>query len=127
MTPEMHAELRHLHSPDVLDMTAYIPEDPTHFSILVQAMIGPSGEQGEESFDFIVCTPRWLETVLSQDGFVFGQHYLIVARYDYGLIWQVIEDLCNRTDGPDWTTIGNKLGRYGHWEFEDYKNYEPGS
>ncbi len=124
MTPQMHAKLRYLHSPDVPDMATYTPEDPTHFSILVQAMVGPRGEQGEESFDFIVCTPRWLEATLSQDGFVFGRHYLIVPRYDYYLIWQAIEDLCNRTDGPDWTTIANKLGRYGQWEFEDYRDKE---
>ncbi len=129
MTAKIQAELHYLHSPDVpdLDMATYAPEDSTYFLILVQAMIGSRGEPGEDSFDFIVCTPRWLETTLSQDEFVFGRHYLIVPRYDYYLIWQAIEDLCNRTDGPDWTTIGNKLGRYGQWEFEDYRDYEPTS
>jgi hypothetical protein len=56
----MKAELKHLHSPDVHDLRSFKPDDPTNFSIFVQAMIGLEGDDASESFDLTVCTPTWL-------------------------------------------------------------------
>jgi hypothetical protein len=117
----MRAELRYLHSPDVLDLENNKPEDPANFCILVQAMIGPRGSIGEESFDFLVCTPRWLEDKVGKSSYVFGRHYLILGSYDYGVLRSAVEELCNRFVEPDWHSIAEKLGRYGKWEFEDYR------
>jgi len=119
----MKAELKYLHSPDVgnLSFESYSPENPDNFLLLVQAMIGPLGEKGEESFDFLVCTPKWLSNELENIDFLFGKAYLFVREYNYKVIRKTIEDLCDRTYGDNWNVISQKLSRFGYWEFEDYQ------
>ena len=55
----MKAELKRIHSPDA-DLDVYYPEDPENFSLFLQLMIGPEGEDSEESFDILICTPKWI-------------------------------------------------------------------
>jgi hypothetical protein len=113
------AELRRLHSPDVQDLQSG-PDTPDNFCILIQAMIGPIGASGEESFDFTLCTPKWLAEHLSEGEFLFGRYYLIVHHYDYGLINRTIASLCQRASGSSWHDVAERLATYGRWEFEDY-------
>lgn len=120
----IRAALRGLHSPDVPDLNAFVAEDPDRFGILVQAMIGPEGGLGAESFDFLVCTPAWLADEMGARGHQFGRHYLFVSRYDLELIEHVLRELCVRSAGPDWVTVATYLARYGKWEFEDYVEAE---
>jgi hypothetical protein len=54
---EVRAEVRRFHSPDIADLAAYAPPDPTSFAFLLQVMAGPKQGEGEESFDVEVCTP----------------------------------------------------------------------
>lgn len=118
---DVTAELKRLHSPDLLDMESSQPEDAGDFCILVQAMIGPAGVEGEESFNFSVCTPKWLARAVSESKYVFGRHHLFVGQYDYGTIRDVISSLCGRVSGHSWQEVAERLGRFGGWEFEDYK------
>jgi hypothetical protein len=41
----MHAEIRHLLTPDI-DPDTYVPDDPDRFMFLVQMLAGPAGEKG---------------------------------------------------------------------------------
>lgn len=116
MIPILHS----LHSPDLLDLRNGAPVDPCHFSILVQAFIGPSQGIGYEAFDFLVCTSSWIQMLVAEQRFLFGRAYLIVEAYDYNLIYGVIESLCQRTSGDNWGQIAEKLSRFGKWEFDDY-------
>lgn len=84
-------------------------------------MIGPEGENGSESFDFNVCTPKWLQQKLPPEEALFGRHKLIVLDYNRDRIIRKINHLCDRTLGSNWTEIATRLARYGHWEFEDYQ------
>lgn len=118
----VQAKLKFLHSPDLLDLQHDIPVNPENFLILIQAIVGPIGDAGEEAFDFNVCTPSWIEERLTKDSFLLARHYLIVPRYNYTTIWQVIQKICDRTQGPDWITVANRLGRYGLWKFEDFES-----
>jgi hypothetical protein len=118
----MKAELKYLHSPDVKDLKNYLPKEPDNFCILIQAMIGSSVNENGESFDFIVCTPKWLETQIAKDNFVIGRGYIVVKEFNYNLIREVIQNLCDKVSGNDWNTIANKISRYGYWEFEDYQS-----
>jgi hypothetical protein len=102
-------------------MRSRAPDDPNRFCILVQAMIGPEGGRGEESFDFTVCTPGQLNQSVREGNYVFGRHYLIVAHYDYNVILDAIRSLCRDITGTNWKEVGERLSRYGKWEFEDYR------
>ncbi len=115
------AQLRELHSPDLADLDKNTPPDLTNFGLLMQALIGVEGEEGEESFDFIVCTPSWLAEEVARKGFILGRHYLFVASYDYAQIEKIIDDLCNQAEGEDWDAVAAFLSRYGAWEYEDYQ------
>jgi Immunity protein 8 len=88
----MRAELKRLHSPDV-DLESFSPEQPENFGFLVQAMVGPEGEDVEESFDFQICTPEWLRPRLAEQGTMFGRFLIIVAGYNLTDVSSAIRSL----------------------------------
>jgi len=113
------AELKLLHSPGIPDLeTAKLP-DPTDFVLLVQAMIGPEGEDGADTFDFLVATPKWLERRVTLESPLTGHSYLFVERYDYEQIRREIERICSLAAGPSWPAVASILARYGRWEYGD--------
>ena len=117
---EVRAEVRQFHSPDIADLAGYAPPDPTSFAFLLQVMAGPKQGEGEESFDVEVCTPTWLSERLRNEGVVMGRHHLIVADYDWNRISAFITKWVANCEGDTWQQLALKLGRLGHWEFEDY-------
>jgi hypothetical protein len=121
----MRAQLRLLFSPDADPLQDYAPEDPERFGIFVQAMIGPEGTEDAESFDFMVCSPNWLQNELRERGAIFGHGYLFLDRYAYRALLGTFTTFCQGIEGPDWPTIGARLNRYGRWEFEDYVSHDP--
>ena len=117
----IQARLRGEYSTDVADgdLARYAPDDPTCFGIPLTAAIGPQAGQGEEVFDFFVCTPRWLAANMPARGYEWGRHKLIVPRWDFEVVRGAITDLCAKAVGPDWDAVVTRLARYGAWEFED--------
>jgi hypothetical protein len=116
----MRAALRGLHSPDAKDLETYQPNGAA-FSLLVQAMIGPNPGKGEESFDFVVCSPAWLLEKARHKGYVVPRHHLVVESYDFATIQSAIGKICGEAKGDDWSTLASYIGRFGKWEFEDYR------
>jgi Immunity protein 8 len=116
----MRAVLRRLHSPDADPLSEFAPHDPEAFSILVQALVGPSDGEGEESFDFLVCTPRWLAAQEFEKGFVWPRSHLLLQRWDYTVVERAIGDVIVHAEGPDWPSVAAQIGRYGGWELEGY-------
>lgn len=82
----MRAELRRLWSPDVDPVSDYAPEDPKTFGVLVRALVGPSDGEGEESFDFIVCSSCWFDAQGYEKGFAWPRHHLFLERWDYAIV-----------------------------------------
>ena len=116
----MKAEIKYLHSPDVLDLEKYIPEKIDNFGFLLQIMIGIEKIDGEESFDVIVCTPKWLSENYKNDDIIIGLHYIIVFEYNYQQLYQkLLELIC--IEENSWNEIAQKLSYIGKWEFENYK------
>ncbi len=97
------------------------PPDPLDMGEWLRVIAAPAGEAGEESFDLIVCTPRWLERESEARGPIVGRHHLIVAEWNPTRIAEVVTDLFESQTGHDWADLGTKLGRLGYWEFEDYR------
>jgi hypothetical protein len=114
------AEIKRLHSPDILDLATYEPEVADTFGFLLQIMAGPSGGDGEESFDVTVCAPQWLAERIGPSVLI-GRHHLIVSRYDFRRLKQFLENYCSKCTGNTWQEVAQQLGRIGKWEFEDYR------
>ena len=117
----MQAELKRLHSPDVLDLPSFMPQSRDNFGFLLQAMIGPKGLDGEESFGIQVCTPKWLLEQHDRADVVSGRHFLIIFEYNYERLVRFISDFCDECIGKTWQEIAGQLSRLGQWEFEDYQ------
>jgi len=114
------AEVRRFHSPDILSLEEYQPEDPEIFGFLLQVLAGPDDGPGEESFDVVVCSPRWLASDLGDGGMRWGRHYLLVGRYDWPSLKQFVTAHFEAVEGDTWREVAEQLGRFGRWEFEDY-------
>jgi len=119
----MRAEIKRIHSPDVKDLRSFIPEEKDSFCVLLQLMMGPKGQMGEESFDLQVCTPKWLLSRYRNDDVMFGRHLLIVFEYNYNLIIDALQKYCDTCVGETWNEIAVQLSRVAKWEFEDYQSY----
>lgn len=112
--------LKRLHSPDTFDLESFHPDEPDYFCVLVQAMFGTATVPGEESFDILVCSPKWLASEVEREGVVVGRHYLIVASFDFERIRAFLGRYADECVGATWDEVAAKLGRLGRWEFEDY-------
>ncbi|MCC7341163.1 MAG: immunity 8 family protein [Bryobacterales bacterium] len=113
--------MKRLHSPDIDDLKGYRPEESDSFGFLLQAMVGPAGGEGEESFDMVVCTPEWLRRRYAASEIILGLHLLIVFRYDYASLVSYIAKFSERCSGQSWKEVAQQLSRLGKWEFEDYQ------
>jgi hypothetical protein len=83
-------------------------------------LIGPEGEPGQESFDVMVCTPRWILETYAGDEILIGRHMIIVFEYDFGRLKAFLEKRVGEIAGDRWKDLAHYLGRLGRWEFEDY-------
>ena len=117
----MISEVKNIISPDIVDFQNYWPEDPENFAFLISTRVGPRGEPTEESFDMVVCTPKWLLNKYGEDAVILGQNKLIVFDFDMERILARIRKLFDNRPGKDWSEIAIKLSRIGHWEFADYR------
>lgn len=107
-------------SPDA-DLDVWVPQNPADFGILVRVTAGPVGGIGDESFDLIVCTPRWVEAWIRQNGPLIGRHHLLVAEWNFDEVRDFLTRSIQDAEAPTWSELGEKLGRLGKWEFEDYR------
>lgn len=117
----MKAKIRYLHSPDVYDLTSYQPEEKDNFCFLLQVMVGSEHTEGEESFDILVFTPKWLMDNYDRQDVVFGLHSIIVFEYDYERLLATLRTYIESLDEDSWIELGEKINRIGKWEFQDYR------
>ncbi|WP_216819765.1 Imm8 family immunity protein [Frondihabitans sp. 762G35] len=106
------------------DLDSIAPEQLTHIAQWIRVLAGPDDGPGEESFDLLVCTPSWLAQELSRGPAIVGRHHLIIERWDAARVRAVVTDLFTGEEADDWQDLGPRLGRLGHWEFEDYRQFE---
>jgi hypothetical protein len=117
----MRANVLSIWSPDV-DVAAYRPQDPSDDGFLLTIYAGPSDGPGHESFDLTVCTPSWLARRVREVGRpLVGRHYLIVESMDIEVVLAFLRKQVESIEAPTWSEVAAKVGRLGHWEFEDYR------
>lgn len=117
----MRAVVRAVYSVDV-DVDTYVPDDPEKDGVWLRFIVGPADGPGEESFDILVCTPLWLREVVANEGPQIGRHHVIVDPFDLTQAKEFIRGKFESAEAPDWSILGDKLARIGHWEFEDYRS-----
>ena len=116
----MRAIIKSFHSPGIDDLQYFKPEIDDNFCFLLQLMIGPENEDGEESFDIEVCTPKWLLSNYEKSEILFGRHLLIVFEYNFEQISNKIKKFIERCSGHDWNEVAKQISLIASWEFEDY-------
>lgn len=120
---KMRCKLIGLHSPDIgnVNLSVWLPEVEDCFGILVQMFVDADILGNEESFDFILCTPKWLAEEYQDREVVMLRHHIMVHRYDYDVLHKRLTKLINTIDVASWNDAADKIGRVAHWEFEDYR------
>jgi hypothetical protein len=103
---------------DLVDVEAYLPDDPDCFLLDINLWIGPDDGPGSEYFGCRICTPGWLAK--HYGGPVVLRHTMIVDRYDFRAIRETIEGVVRGSACATWSETATKLSRYFSWEFEDY-------
>ena len=116
----MKPQLKRVHSPDANELDDFAPADADRFGLLIQLMIGPENEEGEESFDIVVCSTRWLGERASESDVVDLRHHLLVAKYNWTTLVDYIERFLADIDEESWQAVALRVGRLGRWEYEDY-------
>jgi Immunity protein 8 len=116
----MRAELQSLLTVGGADLDTVHPNDEA-FRVGLRAIIGPAGAQGEESFDFDMCSPAWLLEEARRHAIVSGRFLLIATDYQPKLIEAYVLKRIAQASGDDWSTIAGKIARWSQWEFEDYQ------
>jgi hypothetical protein len=98
-----------------------LPGDPAEFAFSVRLLVGRSDGIGEESFDFLVCSPEWLAIQSGRQGFIDGLHHVIVNmdQFDQRRLRQCVEGHVSSVEGATWPEVAARLARLGYWEFGD--------
>lgn len=112
----MRAQLKRVHSPDVQDIELYVPPEPGMFGLLVQLMIGPEGHDGEESFEVVLCTPRWLAERVKEARVLSLRHHLLVDSWDWDSILHYVERFLDSVEAQSWPQVAAIIGRLGRWD-----------
>jgi len=120
----MRAEIKAILTPDVEDLSTYQPDDPEIFGFLLQLLIGPKNAEGEESFQMMVCTPKWMLENFPKDRILLGSHHLIVFEYNYQALMKYLYRYVGTLDADTWQELAQKVTQLGAWEFENYQNGE---
>jgi hypothetical protein len=115
----MEAQLRTLLTVDGELLETIATPDPA-FSIVLRAMVGPTNAEGEESFDFNVCSPAWLEAELERLPIIGGRFLLVTREFDAKRIDGYVRNRIAQASGDDWPSVAAKIARWAQWEFQDY-------
>lgn len=115
----MNASIRSVYSSD-LDVETYLPADPLDDGQWIRLLIGLKDGPGEESFDVLVCTPRWLAREIERDGMQLVRHALVMDRFDLRRAIERLHHEVGVASGSTWQQVLLSLVQIGRWEFADY-------
>lgn len=102
------------------DLELFNSNDPEKFDVVVRVMIGPSTGDGEESFDFRVCSPEWISAESNLKGHFLARRVLVLPYWNVDLIRSEIMKEVSALTGETWDELATQLCKIARWEFEDY-------
>ncbi len=114
----MRAEVRRIWFPDIEFGPLF---DSANTVQLAEVYVGAVGAPGEEQFEVTVCTSAALAELLAKQPFVIGRHWLFVAEFSAPAVEAILRKLIGNLEAPGWVELAEKVGRFGEWEFEDYR------
>lgn len=118
----MRARVRRFHSPDVYDLEKYAPDDTEPICALIELDVGADDdEEGADIFGIVVCSPAGLAREVNESGPMFARHHLVVDRWDWPRIRDLIVSTIEAEEAPTWDELAARIGRIAQWEFEDYR------
>ncbi|GAB5417014.1 MAG: hypothetical protein Crog4KO_18810 [Crocinitomicaceae bacterium] len=115
------AIIKRMHSPDILNLREYTHSSNEPFSFLLQMMISPSNQQGEESFDVIVRNPTPIEQGLMTENIVFHNGSLLVDTFNWKEVELFLKDFVSSLRGRNWDELALQIDKVASWEFRDYQ------
>ncbi|MFC3987609.1 Imm8 family immunity protein [Actinoplanes siamensis] len=87
-------------------------------------IVGQPDTPAEEYFDLTVCSPEWLAKTCRELGGIYNpRHHLVVSVEDFDVraVRAWLAARVREVEGDTWAEIGERVGRVGYWEFEDYR------
>lgn len=99
-----------------------LPDNPHDCWIIIQADIGPEGEEGLDIFTFYVCTVEKLKCGLQSQGFQLGHHLILIERFDWQIVENAIKSILDKLVADNWDQLAAKINEYGEWEYNAYKD-----
>lgn len=122
MLRRVRARVRSISTVDIGEQT---PADPTVAYVGVTVGVGPADGPGEEYFHVDVATPDALKQRLGDGELLIGRHLVITRRFDWARVTDFLRGRFEQPEAATWSELGEKLGRIGYWEFEDYREKSP--
>ena len=120
-TSIMKAELKSIYCIDIeVGLQEFKPKEIDNFGFWLTIIVGEMGVGGEESFDTLLCTPKWLMENHTEADVLIGIHHLVVFKYDYDRIYRYIKGFVENQEAKSWDELAQKISVIGKWEFEDY-------
>lgn len=116
----MKAIIKSFYSSD-LDVESYRPRDPLDEGQWIRLLIGPEDGPGEESFDVLVCTTRWLARDIHRDHVQMLRHTLVMEVFDLELAMRRLRREVGLATGATWQQLLLSLVQIGRWEFDNYR------
>ena len=114
----MIPKVKGLSSNDLPDAKA-VPTDPSDCAVLMQAEIGPVGDEGADTFYFEVATPNALAQRFDDGERPFWiRGTLLVSTFSWEAVEAALDQLVSSTDGHSWAEVGAKLNLFLRWEFD---------
>ncbi|MDQ0104497.1 hypothetical protein J2T10_004172 [Paenarthrobacter nicotinovorans] len=123
----MKPVIKYFYSSDV-DVDSYESTDPANDGVFLRMIIGDDQGRGEESFDVIVCTVKWLESQVKIEGPIFSRAYLLMPEVDLPAAMTFLRRAISKIQGATWEAVANEIAKFSIWEFDNYVPYhEPKS
>ena len=113
----MRAQLKSL---DLDPDPATLPGDPAEFASRARMLVGLAHGPGEESFDITICSPEWLAQACRKVGGIYNPRHHLVVDFDKRALHAWLAARVQEVQADTWPEIGERLSRFGYWEFEDY-------